>query len=82
MGVGGSLHRFGVQLRNALLEEVDAVDVESLALDQLGAELKFIRSTVERLELHAARYWWAAASNRPIRLVVQVSSSRLPSASP
>jgi predicted HTH domain antitoxin len=44
-----------VERRNAMLELLDAVDVDSLAPDQLGAELKFIRSTVDLLELQAAR---------------------------
>ena len=43
------------ELRNALLEKLEAVDVESLASEQLGAELKFIRSSVDLLELQAAR---------------------------
>src|SRR5438270_3307918 len=43
------------ELRNALLEKLEAVDVESLASEQLGAELKFIRSTVDLFELQAAR---------------------------
>ena len=43
------------ELRNTLLEKLEAVDVESLASEQLGAELKFIRSTVDLLELQAAR---------------------------
>ncbi|HEY8643172.1 MAG TPA: DUF222 domain-containing protein [Candidatus Dormibacteraeota bacterium] len=43
------------ELRNALLEELEAVDVESLASEQLGAELKFIRATVDLFELQAAR---------------------------
>jgi len=38
-----------------MLEELEAVDVESLAPEQLGAELKFIRATVDLLELQAAR---------------------------
>jgi hypothetical protein len=41
--------------RNALLDELEAVDVESLAPDELGAELKFIRASVDLLELQAAR---------------------------
>jgi len=43
------------ELRNALLEKLEAVDVESLASEQLGAELKFIRATVDLFELQAAR---------------------------
>src|SRR5438270_13386941 len=42
-------------LRNSMLEQLDAVDVEALTSEQLGAELKFIRSTVDLLELQAAR---------------------------
>jgi hypothetical protein len=38
-----------------MLEALEAVDVESMAPDRLGAELKFIRSTVDLLELQAAR---------------------------
>ena len=38
-----------------MLEKLEAVDVESLASEQLGAELKFIRSTVDLFELQAAR---------------------------
>src|SRR5437764_11092543 len=45
----------GHDLANALLEKLEAVDVESLASEQLGAELKFIRSTVDLFELQAAR---------------------------
>ena len=41
--------------RSAMLEELEAVDVESLTSEQLGAELKFIRSTVDLFELQAAR---------------------------
>src|SRR6266571_1293489 len=44
-----------LELRNRLLEELEAVDVESLAPDLLGADLKFIRATVDLLELQAAR---------------------------
>jgi hypothetical protein len=44
-----------VELRNELLESLQQVDVESLAADELGAEIKFIRSTVDLLELQAAR---------------------------
>src|SRR3982074_2278130 len=42
-------------LRNSMLEQLEAVDVESLTPEQLGAELKFIRATVDLLELQAAR---------------------------
>jgi hypothetical protein len=41
--------------RNTLLEELEAVDVDSLSADELGAELKFIRASVDLLELQAAR---------------------------
>ncbi len=51
-GGGGSST---LQHRNAMLEELEAVDVESLAPEQLGAELKFICSTVDLLQLQAAR---------------------------
>src|SRR5205814_4921988 len=44
-----------VRLRNSMLEQLDAVDIESLTSEQLGAELKFIRATVDLLELQAAR---------------------------
>jgi len=44
-----------VEHRNALLETLQAVDVDSLAPEQLGAELKFIRASVDLLELQAAR---------------------------
>src|ERR1700736_3173442 len=54
-GGGSSSGGSAVALRNAMLEELEAVDVESLAPDRLGAELKFIRSTVDLLELQAAR---------------------------
>jgi len=51
IAAGASAH----ECRNALLEALQAVDVESLAPDQLGAELKFIRASVDLLELQAAR---------------------------
>ena len=38
-----------------MLEALEVVDVDALASDQLGAELKFIRSSVDLLELQAAR---------------------------
>src|ERR1700736_522885 len=44
-----------VEYRNALLEELQTVEVDSLAPEQLGAELKFIRASVDLLELQAAR---------------------------
>src|SRR5258706_8588226 len=44
-----------VEHRNALLEELEAVDVDSLSAGELGAELKFIRASVDLLELQAAR---------------------------
>src|ERR1700674_5601919 len=44
-----------VEHRNALLQELQAVDVDSLAPEGLGAELKFIRASVDLLELQAAR---------------------------
>src|ERR1700716_2801269 len=45
----------GSELRNALLELLEAVDVDSAPAKQLGAELKFIASTVDLLQLQAAR---------------------------
>jgi len=54
-GGGSSSGASAVVLRNAMLEALEAVDVESLTPDRLGAELKFIRSTVDLLELQAAR---------------------------
>ena len=54
-GGGSTSGASAVELRNAMLEALEAVDVESLAPDRLGAELKFIRSTVDLLELQAAR---------------------------
>src|ERR1700704_229001 len=44
-----------VEHRNALLDELEAVDVDSLSADELGSELKFIRASVDLLELQAAR---------------------------
>src|SRR5712692_2567379 len=44
-----------VEARNVFLERLDAVDVDSLGPDRLGAELKLIRATVDLLELQAAR---------------------------
>ncbi|HEY8642946.1 MAG TPA: hypothetical protein VIO84_09285, partial [Candidatus Dormibacteraeota bacterium] len=41
--------------RNAMLEELEAVDVESLTSEQLGAELKFWRATVDLIELQLTR---------------------------
>src|SRR5438874_2470198 len=56
MGVGGAESGSAtVRLRNSMLEQLDAVDIESLTSEQLGAELKFIRGTVDLLELQAAR---------------------------
>ncbi len=54
-GGGSASSSSAVELRNAMLEALEAVDVESVAPDRLGAELKFIRSTVDLLELQAAR---------------------------
>src|SRR5260221_12923408 len=55
-GCGGSVPgAAAVEHRNALLEELEAVDVESRGADELGAELKFIRASVDLLELQAAR---------------------------
>jgi len=50
-GGGGS----ALEHRNALLEALQAADVETLPADQLGLELKFIRASVDLLELQAAR---------------------------
>ncbi len=44
-----------MELRNAMLEALEAVDVDSLAIEELGGELKLIRATVDLLELQAAR---------------------------
>src|SRR5713226_8141025 len=55
-GGGGSFLGASVlEHRNALLEELEAVDVDSLSAEELGAELKFIRTSVDLLELQAAR---------------------------
>src|ERR1700738_5330297 len=45
----------GSQLRNALLEWLEAVDVKSAPPEQLGAEIKLIRSTIDLLELQQAK---------------------------
>ena len=52
-----------VRLRNSMLEQLDAVDVDSLAPEELGAGLKFMRATVDLLELQVAR-WLAAFDSR------------------
>jgi hypothetical protein len=54
---GGGKHSTAsaIQRRNALLEELEAVDVESLTPEQLGAEIKFLRSTSDLVELQTAR---------------------------
>ena len=62
-----------VEHRNALLEELQAVDVDSLAPEQLGAELKFIRASVDLLELQTARRV-AAGVDRLARLISASSS--------
>src|ERR1700694_1195833 len=55
-GGGGSIaSASAVEHRNAMLEALQLVDVDSLAPAQLGAELKFIRASVDLLELQAAR---------------------------
>src|SRR5260221_13223759 len=54
-GGGGVPGASAVEHRNALLEELEAVDVGSLGAGELGAELKFIRASVDLLELQAAR---------------------------
>jgi len=42
-------------LRNSMLEQLEAVDAESLTSEQLGAELKFWRATVDLIELQLTR---------------------------
>src|ERR1700730_15935618 len=55
-GGGGSFPGLSaLELRNVLLEELEAVDAESLSAAQLGAELKSIRASVDLLERQAAR---------------------------
>jgi hypothetical protein len=54
-GGGSNPGASAVEHRNVLLEELQAVDLDSLAPEQLGAELKFIRASVDLLELQAAR---------------------------
>src|ERR1700682_3647754 len=55
-GGGGSIAGdSAAEHRNAMLEALQLVDVNPLAPDQLGAELKFIRTSVDLLELQAAR---------------------------
>src|SRR3982074_2042324 len=54
-GGGSATGASVVELRNELLEALHKVAVESLAADELGAELKFIRASVDLLELQAAR---------------------------
>ena len=55
-GGGGNFPRASaLEHRNALLGDLEAVDVDALAADELGAELKFIRASVDLLELQAAR---------------------------
>src|ERR1700738_2483029 len=54
-GGGSNPGASAVEHRNALLEELQTVEVDSLAPEQLGAELKFIRASVDLLELQAAR---------------------------
>src|ERR1700730_2161082 len=54
-GGGSSATASAVECRNAMLESLQLVDVDSLAPDELGTELRFIRSTVDLLELQAAR---------------------------
>jgi len=62
-GSGAASGTSTVQLRNSMLEQLDAVDVESLAPEELGAGLKFMRATVDLLELQVAR-WLAAFDSR------------------
>src|ERR1700682_4584349 len=55
-GGGGNFPRASaLDDRNALLGDLEAVDVDALAADELGAELKFIRASVDLLELQAGR---------------------------
>src|ERR1700704_2381940 len=55
-GGGGSFPATSaLEHRNALLEALEAVDVDFLSAEELGAELKFIRASVDLLELQAAR---------------------------
>src|SRR6202171_2461771 len=54
-GRGSIASASAVEHRNAMLEALQLVDVDSLAPDQLRAELKFIRASVDLLELQAAR---------------------------
>ena len=54
-GGGSHLGASTVGLRNAFLERLEAVDLDALSAEELGAELKLIRSTVDLLELQAAR---------------------------
>ena len=62
-GWGAASGTSTVQLCNSMLEQLDAVDVESLAPEELGAGLKFMRATVDLLELQVAR-WLAAFDSR------------------
>src|ERR1700738_2459403 len=57
-GGGGS----NLAHRNALLEGLQAVDVDSLGADELGDGIKFLRSTIDLLEVQAAR--WVGAFDR------------------
>src|ERR1700682_4862134 len=54
-GGGSNPGASAVEHCNALLEECQTAEVDSLAPEQLGAELKFIRASVDLLELQAAR---------------------------
>jgi len=62
-GWGAASGTSTVHLRNSMLEQLDAVAVESLAPEELGAGLKFMRATVDLLELQVAR-WLAAFDSR------------------
>jgi hypothetical protein len=55
MADGGRGASSVLELRNAFLEGLEAVDVDSLAPEELGDGLKFIRAAVDFLELQAAR---------------------------
>jgi uncharacterized protein DUF222 len=55
-GGGGSFtSAAALEHRNAMLEGLEAVDVASLTPEQLGAEIKFLRSTSDLIELQTAR---------------------------
>jgi len=51
-----------IQHRNAMLEELEAVDVASVSPEQLGVGIKFLSSTADLVELQKAR--WVAEFDR------------------